>query len=233
MEAVLLARHGNKILTEKEPWKVVKTDSKEAGIVLFDCFQIIANFAILIEPFLPNVAKVLWEKLNMEGEMSWDRIGELNLVPVGQGIQESFYLFSKMEDDIIQKQIDYLYQKTHKDMPEEGKEEVKETMISFDDFSKMEIKIGTILTAERVEGTDKLMKLSVDLGSEVRTIVSGIAHVFSVDEVVHKRVQVLANLAPRKIKGIESKGMILFADNGEGLAFVSPIGDVPNGAGVK
>ena len=233
VEAVLLARHGNKILTEKEPWKVVKTDSKEAGIVLFDCFQIIANFAILIEPFLPNVAKVLWEKLNMEGEMSWDRIGELNLVPVGQGIQESFYLFSKMEDDIIQKQIDYLYQKTHKDMPEEGKEEVKETMISFDDFSKMEIKIGTILTAERVEGTDKLMKLSVDLGSEVRTIVSGIAHVFSVDEVVHKRVQVLANLAPRKIKGIESKGMILFADNGEGLAFVSPIGDVPNGAGVK
>ena len=233
VEAVLLARHGNKILTEKEPWKVVKTDSKEAGIVLFDCFQIIANFAILIEPFLPNVAKVLWEKLNMEGEMSWDRIGELNLVPVGQGIQESFYLFSKMEDDIIQKQIDYLYQKTHKDMPEEGKEEVKETTISFDDFSKMEIKIGTILTAERVEGTDKLMKLSVDLGSEVRTIVSGIAHVFSVDEVVHKRVQVLANLAPRKIKGIESKGMILFADNGEGLAFVSPIGDVPNGAGVK
>ena len=106
-------------------------------------------------------------------------------------------------------------------------------MISFDDFSKMEIKIGTILTAERVEGTDKLMKLSVDLGSEVRTIVSGIAHVFSVDEVVHKRVQVLANLAPRKIKGIESKGMILFADNGEGLAFVSPVGDVPNGAGVK
>ena len=233
VEAVLLARHGNKILTEKEPWKVVKTDSKEAGIVLFDCFQIIANFAILIEPFLPNVAKVLWEKLNMEGEMSWERIGELNLVPVGQGIQESFHLFSKMEDDIIQKQIDYLYQKTHKDMPEEGKEEVKETMISFDDFSKMEIKIGTILTAERVEGTDKLMKLSVDLGSEVRTIVSGIAHVFSVDEVVHKRVQVLANLAPRKIKGIESKGMILFADNGEGLAFVSPVGDVPNGAGVK
>ena len=165
--------------------------------------------------------------------MSWERIGELNLVPVGQGIQESFHLFSKMEDDIIQKQIDYLYQKTHKDMPEEGKEEVKETTISFDDFSKMEIKIGTILTAERVEGTDKLMKLSVDLGSEVRTIVSGIAHVFSVDEVVHKRVQVLANLAPRKIKGIESKGMILFADNGEGLAFVSPIGDVPNGAGVK
>lgn len=233
VEAVLLARHGNKILTEKEPWKVVKTDPKEAGIVLFDCFQIIANFAILIEPFLPNVARVLWGKLNMHGEMSWDRIGEFNLVPVGQAIQESFHLFSKMEDDVIQKQIDYLYQKTHKDMPEEAKDEVKESIISFDDFSKMEIKIGTILTAERVEGTDKLMKLSVDLGSEVRTIVSGIAHVFSIDEVVNQRVQVLANLAPRKIKGIESKGMILFADNGEGLAFVSPIGDVPNGAGVK
>jgi methionyl-tRNA synthetase len=233
VEAILLARHGNKILTEKEPWKVVKTDPKEAGIVLFDCFQIIANFAILIEPFLPNAAKVLWDKLNMEGELSWDRIGELNIVPVGHTIQDSFHLFSKMEDDIIQKQIDYLYQKTHKDMPEIMKEEVKDTTVSFDDFSKMEIKIGTIVTAEKVEGTDKLMKLSVDIGTEVRTIVSGIAHVFNIDEVINKRVQVLANLAPRKIKGIESKGMILFADNGEGLAFVSPVGDVPNGAGVK
>lgn len=233
VEVFLLARHGNKILTEKEPWKVVKNDPKEAGIVLYDCFQVIANFAILIEPFLPKTARILWDKLNMTGEMSWERIGETNLVPAGQEVQESFYLFSKMEDEVIQKQIDYLYQKTHKDMPEEAQVEVKENLISFDDFSKMDIKIGTILTAERVEGTDKLMKLSVDLGSEVRTIVSGIAHVFSVDEVVNKRVQVLANLAPRKIKGIESKGMILFADHGEGLAFVSPVGDVPNGAGVK
>ena len=112
-------------------------------------------------------------------------------------------------------------------------EKPEEKLISFDDFSKMDIRIGTILTAERVEGTDKLMKLSVDLGYEVRTIVSGIAHVFSVEDVVNKRIQVLVNLAPRKIKGIESKGMILFADNGEGLAFVSPLGDVPNGAGVR
>jgi methionyl-tRNA synthetase len=102
--------------------------------------------------------------LNMNGEMSWERIGETNLVPAGQEVQESFYLFSKMEDEVIQKQIDYLYQKTHKDMPEEAQVEVKENLISFDDFSKMEIKIGTILAAERVEGTDKLMKLSVDLG---------------------------------------------------------------------
>lgn len=235
VEAVLLARHGNKILTEKEPWKVVKTDPKEAGIVLFDCFQIIANFAILIEPFLPNTANVLWDKLNMSGVMSWDRVGEINLVPVGQEIKDSFYLYSKMEDDLIQKQIDYLYAKTHKDevMENQTVEKPEEKLISFDDFSKMDIRIGTILTAERVEGTDKLMKLSVDIGSEVRTIVSGIAHVFSVEDVVNKRVQVLANLAPRKIKGIESKGMILFADNGEGLAFVSPLGDVPNGAGVK
>lgn len=233
-EAVSLARHGNKILTEKEPWKVVKTDPKDAGIVLYDCFQIIANFAILIEPFLPNTAKVLWNKLNMSGDLCWDRIGEKDLVPSGHEVKESFHLFSKMEDDVIQKQIDYLYQKTHKDIvQEEVKEEKKENLISFDDFSKMEIIIGTILTAERVEGTDKLMKLSVDMGHEVRTIVSGIAHVFQVEDVVNKRVQVLANLAPRKIKGIESKGMILFADNGAGLAFVSPIGDVPNGASVK
>lgn len=235
VEAILLARHGNKILTEKEPWKVVKTNPEEAGIVLYDCFQIIANFAILIEPFLPTTARVLWDKLNMQGEISWDRIGDLQMVPVGHSIQESFYLFSKMEDDVIQKQIDYLYAKTHKEevMENQTVEKPEEKLISFDDFSKMDIRIGTILTAERVEGTDKLMKLSVDLGSEVRTIVSGIAHVFSVEDVVNKRVQVLANLAPRKIKGIESKGMILFADNGDGLAFVSPMGDVPNGAGVK
>jgi methionyl-tRNA synthetase len=235
VEAILLARHGNKILTEKEPWKVVKTNPEEAGIVLYDCFQIIANFAILIEPFLPTTARVLWDKLNMQGEISWDRIGDLQMVPVGHTIKDSFYLFSKMEDDVIQKQIDYLYAKTHKGELMENQAEVKveEKLISFDDFSKMDIRIGTILTAEKVEGTDKLMKLSVDLGSEVRTIVSGIAHVFSVEDVVNKRVQVLANLAPRKIKGIESKGMILFADNGEGLAFVSPLSDVPNGAGVK
>ncbi len=235
VEAILLARHGNKILTEKEPWKVVKTNPEEAGIVLYDCFQIIANFTILIEPFLPITARVLWDKLNMQGEISWDRIGDLQMVPIGSVIKDSFHLFSKMEDDVIQKQIDYLYAKTHKVevMENQTVEKPEEKLISFDDFSKMDIRIGTILTAERVEGTDKLMKLSVDLGFEVRTIVSGIAHAFSVEDVVNKRIQVLANLAPRKIKGIESKGMILFADNGESLAFVSPLGDVPNGAGVK
>jgi len=234
-EAIMLARHGNKILTEKEPWKVVKTDVKEAGIVLNDCFQIIANFAIMIEPFLPNTAKILWDKLNMSGEMTWERIGDAQIMASGHEVKESFHLFSKMEDDLIQKQMDYLYNKTHKEekMEEQAVEKQEEKLISFDDFTKMDIRIGTIRTAERVEGTDKLMKLSVDLGTEIRTIVSGIAHVFTAEEVVDKRVQVLANLAPRKIKGIESKGMILFADNGNGLAFVSPIGDVPNGSGVK
>jgi methionyl-tRNA synthetase len=171
----------------------------------------------------------------MQGEISWDRIGDLQMVPIGSVIKDSFHLFSKMEDDVIQKQIDYLYAKTHKVevMENQTVEKPEEKLISFDDFSKMDIRIGTILTAERVEGTDKLMKLSVDIGFEVRTIVSGIAHAFSVEDVVNKRIQVLANLAPRKIKGIESKGMILFADNGESLAFVSPLGDVPNGAGVK
>lgn len=234
-EAVLLARHGNKILTEKEPWKVVKIDPREAGIVLFDCFQIISNFAILIEPFLPNTARLLWDKLNMTGEMDWEKIGDTQMIASGHEVMESFHLFSKIDDDLIQKQIDYLYEKTHKEEKVDNQNDViqEEKLICFDDFAKMDIRIGTILAAERVEGTDKLMKLSVDLGFETRTIVSGIAQVFSVDEVVNKRVQVLANLAPRKIKGIESKGMILFADNGEGLAFVSPIGDVPNGAGVR
>lgn len=234
-EAMNLARHGNKLLTENEPWKVVSVDKQKAGIVIYDCFQLVANLAIMIEPFLPNTAKILWDKLNMKGTMIWSQIGDVSMVASNQAVKDSFHLFAKMEDSIIDKQIEYLHNKTHKiamtDLP--NQDEVASPNISFEDFSKMDLRIGEILEAEKVEGTDKLMKLKVDLGFEVRTIVSGIAHVFSVEEVIGKKVQVIINLAPRKIKGIESKGMILFADNENGLSFVSPLGDVKNGSAVK
>ncbi len=234
-EVVQLARHGNKILTEEEPWKMVKLDKEKAGIVLFDCFQIIANLSIMIEPFLPTTAKILWDKLNMNAEMKWSDIGNVNMVPAHHDVQAPFHLFSKMEDDIIETQISYLQNKTNKTNPMEEIKEVKTEpiLITFDEFTKMDLRVGEIMQAEKVEGTDKLMKLTVDLGSEIRTIVSGIAHVFSVEEVLKKKVQVVVNLAPRKIKGIESKGMILFADNGDKLAFVSPDSSVPNGSSVK
>lgn len=233
-EVVNLARHGNRILTEKEPWKTINVDKNEAGIVLYDCFQLIANLAILIEPFLPNTATTLWSKLNMTIPLRWRDLGNVSMVPSNHLVQAPFHLFSKMEDSTIEKQIKYLYDKTHQDMNQKAeKEETQTPAISFDEFAKMDLRIGEILEAERVEGTDKLMKLKVDLGFEIRTIVSGIAHVFATDEVIGKKVQVITNLAPRKIKGIESRGMILFADNDSGLSFVSPLGDVKNGAAVK
>ena len=144
-----------------------------------------------------------------------------------------------MEDEVTNKQIAYLEAKTNQtimsteDVQTEEKEPNQMAEVSFDDFSKMDIRIGEILTAEKVEGTDKLMKLSVNLGAETRTIVSGVAHVFTPDEVIGRKVQVLVNLAPRKIKGIESKGMILFADHGDSLAFVNADSAVANGSKVR
>lgn len=236
LEVMNTARYANKLLTENEPWKLVNTDKEKAGVVLHECLQIVANIAIMLEPFLPTKAKTIWDKLNIQRPMRWDEIGNMDILQVGESIGEPFHLFSKMEDDVIAKQIEYLNHKTHKtEIVEEKKEDVTSNIpnISFDEFSKMDIRIGQILEAERVEGTDKLMKLRVDMGSEIRTIVSGIAHVFSVEEVLNKKVQVIANLAPRKIKGIESRGMILFADKGDTLAFVSPDSDVSNGSSVK
>jgi methionyl-tRNA synthetase len=256
-EATMLARHGNKILTENEPWKVVKTDPQKAGIVLNDCFQIIANMAIMMEPFIPNASKVLWDKLNLMEEMSWDKIGDLTMVKSLSEVKESFYLFNQMEDAVIEKQIEYLQNKTvNGEIPtfvgmttigevpvSTGMTETPTSVgmtevnllpeITFDDFSKMDIRACTILSAERVAGTDKLMKIAADLGFETRTIVSGIAHVFSPEDVIGKKVQILANLAPRKIKGIESKGMLLFADHGDKLALVSVDMEVVNGSKVR
>lgn len=238
-ETMFLARYANRILTEKEPWKMVKEDKEKAGIVLFDCFQIIANIAIMIEPFLPNTSKKIWESLGMNSKMAWSEIGNVEMIGLGNKISQPYYLFLKMEDEVINKQIAYLEAKTNpiimstEKVHTEEKEPIQMAEVSFDDFSKMDIRIGEILTAEKVEGTDKLMKLSVDIGTEIRIIVSGIAHVFTPDKVIGKKVQVLVNLAPRKIKGIESKGMILFADHGESLAFVTADSAVANGSNVK
>jgi methionyl-tRNA synthetase len=238
-ETMFLARHANRILTEKEPWKMVKEDKEKAGIVLFDCFQIIANIAIMIEPFLPNTSKKIWKSLGMNSKMAWSEIGNVEMIGLENKISEPYYLFLKMEDEVINKQIAYLEAKTNQtimsteDVQTEEKEPNQMAEVSFDDFSKMDIRIGEILTAEKVEGTDKLMKLSVNLGAETRTIVSGVAHVFTPDEVIGRKVQVLVNLAPRKIKGIESKGMILFADHGDSLAFVNADSAVANGSKVR
>jgi methionyl-tRNA synthetase len=237
-ETMQVARHGNKLLTEKEPWKLIKTDEAAAGVVLYDCFQIIANWAIMIEPFLPNASKVLKEKLNIAADLNWEHIGSQELVPSQTQIAPSFYLFTPIEDEVIAVQIEKLKAKTIK-VEEPKKEETPNEIaplkpeITFDDFAKLDLVMGTILEAEKVAKSDKLLKFQVDLGFEVRTIVSGVALHFAPEALVGKQVMVVANLAPRKIMGVESRGMILFADNDGKLIRMSGDEEVSNGSRVS
>jgi methionyl-tRNA synthetase len=233
-----VARHGNKLLTEKEPWKLIKTDAEAAGVVLYDCFQIIANWAVMIEPFLPNASKVLKEKLNISSDLSWEHIGSQELVPSQTQIAPSFYLFTPIEDEVIAVQIEKLKAKTIKVEEVKIEETPKEIAplkpeITFDDFAKLDLVMGTILEAEKVAKSDKLLKFQVDLGFEVRTIVSGVALHFAPEALLGKQVMVVANLAPRKIMGVESRGMILFADNEGKLIRMSGDEAVSNGSRVS
>jgi len=237
-EVMNVARHGNKLLTEKEPWKLIKTDKEATGIVLYDCIQIIANLALISEPFLPFSSKKLFEMLNLDGsQLNWENIGDMQLVKGNHQLGTASLLFEKIEDEIIEVQIAKL-KKTVEQKTESGnqKSEIKQlsSEIVFDDFAKIDLRVGTILTAEKVEKADKLLKLSVDLGFETRTIVSGIAEHFKPEELPGKQVCVVANLAPRKLRGIESKGMILLAEDENGkLIFVSPSTAITNGSVVR
>lgn len=220
-ECMNLARLGNKYLADMEPWKLIKTEPKRVETVINICLNIAYNLSTLSEPFLPFTAKKLRGFLDIE-PIKWEDLGG-DIVVAGHKINPSELLFEKIEDEEIQKQVDKL-QKT-KEMNKEAQVELpkpKEEII-FDDFMKMDIRIGKILEAEKVAKTKKLLKLKVDVGIDVRTIVSGIAEFFSPEEIVGKEVCVLANLAPRSIKGIESKGMILMAEAPDGkLTFISP-----------
>ncbi len=225
-----VARDGNKFLTAREPWKSIKTNEGEAKAVLNACTQIVANLGLLCQPFMPNASMKVFKMLNLEVP-SWDQIGELNLLAPGHQLNVNELLFDKIDDEFVQQQKDKLQQSKvnteSKYMP------VKEE-IQFEDFSKMDIRVGTITAAEKVKKADRLLALEVDLGFEKRTIVSGIAEHFDVADVIGKQVQVLVNLAPRKMRGIESQGMILFAEDLEGkLHFVSPSDELDNGSGVS
>jgi methionyl-tRNA synthetase len=242
-EVMNIARHGNKLLTEKEPWKLIKTDKEATGVVLYDCLQIIANIAIIAEPFLPFSSKKLWAMLNLNANhLSWENIGSMSLLPANHQLGAASLLFEKIEDEAIEKQIEKLNQSAKINKPSlmqattppSNHATPPSAEITFDDFAKIDLRVGTILAAEKVEKADKLLKLSVDLGFETRTIVSGIAAYFKPEELPGKQVCVVANLAPRKLRGIESKGMILLAEDTQGnLVFVSPNQNVANGSLVK
>jgi methionyl-tRNA synthetase len=232
-ELMNVARLGNKYLADEEPWKMVKTDPERVKTQMYVALQIAAALSVLAEPFLPFTAFKLKKMLNNAGKLSWADVAELDeLLPAGNQINEAELLFAKIEDDEIQKQMDKLEATKSANSAENKKADPQKELIQFEDFAKMDLRVGTILEAEKMPKANKLLVLKVDTGIDVRTIVSGIAEHFSPEEVIGKRVTVLVNLAPRALRGVESQGMILMTNNKEGqLVFVNPDADgVGNGA---
>ena len=223
-EAMNVARIGNKYLADTEPWKIVKSDPERVKTILNIALQITANLTVVIEPFMPFTSEKLLEMLKIE-RPSWDSIGSMDLIAAGHVIGEPSLLFEKIEDDVIQKQLDKLEAAKKANMAAEAAANVEpqKELISFDDFGKADIRVSTILAAERVPKTKKLLKLSIDTGIDKREIVSGIAEYYSPEELVGRQVLVLVNLEPREIKGIMSRGMILMGADASGrLVLLQP-----------
>ena len=236
-EAMNVARLGNKYLQEQEPWKVYKQDPAQAGAALYVATQIMGIASIVFEPFLPTTVSKLRGMLNQNGVPNWEKSNQEIVVPAGTQLGESALLFSKIEDEQVEAQRQKLQasaaaneaakapsttEKTH--MPQKDD-------ISFDQFMSMDLRVGTILEAERVPKADRLLKFLVDTGLDQRTIVSGIAEHFSPEEMVGKKVTVLMNLPPRKIRGVESQGMLLMAEDGDGsLRLMAPENGADSGA---
>jgi methionyl-tRNA synthetase len=258
-EVIDLARKGNKYMQDKQPWIVAKRTNaeglpndeaqKEIDNCLHICLQLTANLAIFINPFLPATAKKLCYMMKVVDKMlDWENGGKPKLLSVGYSLREPQLLFRKIEDSERDEQIEKLKTKSKKVEEEKANKQVtapvevesKEAVanvkpeIVFDDFAKVDLKVGTIVSAEKVEKADKLLKLQVDVGFETRTIVSGIALHFTPEELVGKQVTIVANLAPRKMRGIESNGMILMAEDKAGkLHFINPEGKIDEGSGVS
>jgi methionyl-tRNA synthetase len=232
-ELMNLARLGNKYLADEEPWKVIKVDEKRVKTIMYVALQISAALAVVSEPFLPFTSDKLKKMLHIsnENDRSWNDVSEKEvLLPSNHQIGSAELLFSKIEDKTVTTQLEKLAA-TKKANEQENKviEPQKET-IDFEDFTKLDMRVGTILEAVKVAKTKKLLQLKVDVGIDVRTIVSGIAESFSPEDIIGQQVTVLTNLAPRKIRGVESQGMILMTDTPDGkLAFVEPEQKVSNG----
>ena len=223
-DAMVYARVGNKYLADTEPWKVIKTDPERVKTILNIALQITANTAIAIEPFMPFSAEKMLRMLAVE-KFDWESLGSMSLLAAGHTIGEAQLLFEKIEDDVIQQQLDKLEASRRAKLAAEAAQNVSEQKaeVSFDDFQRMDIRVSTILAAEKVAKTKKLLKLTIDTGIDKRTIVSGIAEYYTPESLVGRQVLVLANLAPREIKGIESRGMILMAEDALGrLVLLQP-----------
>ncbi len=233
-DAMNVARIGNKYLADTEAWKVIKTDPKRVETILNIALQITANITIAIEPFMPFSAQKIITMLGVE-KYDWERLGAMDLIPAAHTIGDATLLFEKIEDSVVEAQLEKLAKAKEAILASEASQNIEpqKEEITFDDFSKMDIRVSTILAAEKVAKTKKLLKLTVDTGIDTRTLVSGIAEHYTPEELVGKQVLVLANLAPRLLKGIESKGMILMAEDAGGkLRLLSPSDTTINGAQV-
>ena len=232
-EAMNLARIGNKYLADTEPWKLAKTDMERVGTILNISLQLVANLAIAFDPFLPFSSEKLRKMLNMD-TFEWSELGKDNLLPVGHQLNKPELLFEKIEDATIEAQVQKLLDTKKANEEANYKANPIRPNIEFDDFTKLDIRVGTILECQKVPKADKLLQFKIDDGLETRTIVSGIAKHYQPEELVGKQVCFIANLAPRKLKGIVSEGMILSAENNDGsLAVIMPGREVKPGSEVK
>lgn len=230
-----LARTGNKYLADTEPWKLIKFDESRVATIMNIALQIAASLSIICEPFLPFTAQKLQKTLGTK-KINWQEAGNPDLLDADTEIQKGELLFEKIEDDTVAKQVQKLLDTKKANKSTEAATNLKpmKDTIQFDDFVKMDMRVGEILTAEAVPKSNKLLKFTVDTGIDTRTIVSGIAKFFSPEEMIGKKVTVLVNLAPRKIMGIESQGMILFAENEDGtLKALNPDREAQNGATIS
>lgn len=232
-EAMNLARLGNKYLADTEPWKVIKHDPARVETILNIALQITANLAIILDPFLPVTSAKLVEWLNMD-KVRWNDAGNIDLMKAGHKIENPGLLFRKIEDEEVEKQVNRLLETKKENEKNGAMVKPSKEDISFDDFTKLDIRTATIIEAVKVPKTKKLLKLTIDTGIDKRTVVSGIAEHFDPEAIVGRQVSVVVNLAPRQIKGIESQGMILMAEEGDGkLVFISPSDKTTNGAEIK
>jgi len=232
-EAMNLARIGNKYLADTEPWKLAKTDLNRVATILNISLQLAANLAIAFEPFLPFSSKKLRDMLNMP-TFDWAELGQTDLLEAGHVLNKPELLFEKIEDSVIEAQVQKLLDTKKANEEANYKANPIRENIEFDDFTKLDIRVGTVLECQKVPKADKLLQFKIDDGLECRTIVSGIAKHYAPEELVGKQVCFIANLAPRKLKGIVSEGMILSAENNDGsLAVIMPEKEVKPGSEVK
>lgn len=231
-DCMSLARLGNKYLADTEPWKLIKTDESRVKTILNICIQIAADLSVLSEPFMPFSAEKLRGFLNI-APVAWGTMGA-EVVPAGHRILEAGLLFDKIEDEEIQKQIDKLLATKKANELANVKVTPAKENISFEDFQKMDIRVGKVVAAEKVAKTKKLLKLTIDTGIDTRTVVSGIAEYYTPEEIVGRQVSILVNLEPKILKGIESQGMILMVANADGaLSFISPDKEIKPGSEIR